>query len=415
MTPHAETERTLARRRARKARIHRRRRLGALIVLVVLSVTIAVLAKALMGGGDTGAIAPSSSPSASPSARPSTTLVNTGPSQDLRLKLRDTIASQAIAPKSIVSSGTGYAFAQNMMYRHTITIYNTESLKLVKTIKDSVRLADFGYSKRTAVVQGAPVEAAESPDHRYMYVSQYSMFGEGFSHPGGDTCSPASGVDDSFVYRIPLDSLAVDAVIKVGAVPKFLAVTPDGRYLLVSNWCSYSLSVVNTETNREVKSVSLGPYPRGIAVSPDSHWAYVAIMGSRDIARVDLETYAVTWLRDVGAQPRHLTISPDGTYLYATLNGEGRVARIHLATGKVKKVVTGSQPRSMAMAADGGSLYVVNYTANTMSKVRTRDMRVVQVVNTNPAPIGVTYDVPTRSVWVCCYGGSIMVFRDAKP
>jgi YVTN family beta-propeller protein len=66
----------------------------------------------------------------------------------------------------------------------------------------------------------------------------------------------------------------------------------------------------------------------------------------------------------------------------------------------------------MAMAPDGKSLYVVNYGSNTMSKVRTSDMKVIQVVNTNAAPIGITYDAPTKSVWVCCYSGSIMVFDD---
>ena len=47
-----------------------------------------------------------------------------------------------------------------------------------------------------------------------------------------------------------------------------------------------------------------------------------------------------------------------------------------------------------------------------MSKVRTSDMKVIQVVNTNAAPIGITYDAPSKSVWVCCYSGSIMVFDD---
>ena len=32
--------------------------------------------------------------------------------------------------------------------------------------------------------------------------------------------------------------MAVDQVIQVGLVPKYVATTPDGRYVLVSNWCS---------------------------------------------------------------------------------------------------------------------------------------------------------------------------------
>ena len=67
----------------------------------------------------------------------------------------------------------------------------------------------------------------------------------------------------------------------------------------------------------------------------------------------------------------------------------------------------------MAIAPDGRSLYVVNYEGATLSKVRTRDMRVVQTVPTGPHPIGVTYDAATRQVWVACYSGSIVVFKDA--
>jgi YVTN family beta-propeller protein len=104
-------------------------------------------------------------------------------------------------------------------------------------------------------------------------------------------------------------------------------------------------------------------------------------------------------------------MSPSGRYLYATLNGEGHVAKIDLRSDHVvDKVATGQQPRSMAMATDGRTLYVVNYDSNTMTAVRTRDMKVIQTLSTNARPIGITYDTPTQSVWLCCYTGSIMVF-----
>ena len=337
----------------------------------------------------------------------------TGPPSDkLTLHLRKVIVSASISPKSVVSTGTGLVFAQNMMYKHTITVYDTRTFKLVKTIPDRVVLADFGYKGKTSSVQGAPVEAAETPDHRFMYVSQYSMYGPGFYHEGHDVGGPSSGFDKSFVYRVPLDTLKIDKVIKVGSVPKYLTVTPDQKYLLVSNWDSYTLSVVDVKTSKQIKQIYLGPYPRGIAVSPDSKTAYVAVMGSYDIAKVDLTTFHVSWIRGVGSGPRHIVMSPSGKYLYATLNGEGHVAKIDLrADHVVDKVYTGQQPRSMAMATDGKTLYVVNYDSNTMTAVRTKDMKVIQTVSTNALPIGITYDTPTKSVWLCCYTGSIMVFR----
>lgn len=56
----------------------------------------------------------------------------------------------------------------------------------------------------------------------------------------------------------------------------------------------------------------------------------------------------------------------------------------------------------------------MNYHSNTVSKIRTRDMAVVQTVETNDKPIGIAYDATTRKLWVACYSGSIMIFRDAR-
>ena len=89
------------------------------------------------------------------------------------------------------------------------------------------------------------------------------------------------------------------------------------------------------------------------------------------------------------------------------------MAKINLDSGKVvRTIATGRAPRSMTIARDGESIYVVNYESDTMSKVRTSDMKVIQTVRTNPDPIGITYDNATRQVWVACYSGSIMVFHD---
>ncbi len=197
-------------------------------------------------------------------------------------------------------------------------------------------------------------------------------------------------------------------------MPKFVAVTPDDRLVLVANWCSFDLSVVDAAAGTEVARIPLGRHPRGIAVHPDGTEAFVAVMGSRDIARVDLGSLRVAgWFRGVGASPRHLVLSPDGATLYASLNGEGRLAKIDVATGRVlAKVATGRAPRSMAIAEDGGALYVVNYHSDTVAKVTTADMAVVQTVGVPARPIGITYDPAEARVWVSSYSGWITVFED---
>jgi YVTN family beta-propeller protein len=317
-----------------------------------------------------------------------------------------------ISPKSVDASGRGLVFAQNMIYNHSVTVYD-ETGALVKTIPDSVDLSRFGAAPRTELVKGGPVELAFSADVAKAYVTNYSMYGPGFSHPGADTCSPAGRIDNSFVYRIDVASLAIDQVIPVGAVPKYVATTPDGRYVLVTNWCSYDLSVIDVASGRQVKRLNIGPYPRGIAVAPSSRTAYVAVMGGRDIVTVDLPSLTLGRIRNIGGGPRSLSISPDGRALYATLNKDGMIAKIDVASGRVvRRVSTGQAPRSMAISTDGESLYVVNYESSSVTKVRTADMKIVQKVATAKHPIGVTYDGHGGRVWVASYSGVIDVFDE---
>jgi YVTN family beta-propeller protein len=361
----------------------------------------------------TPTVAPATSRRPPPAPTTTTPRPPDRPSPERRMRLAKTIHGN-ISPKSVVASGSGHIVAQNMMYRHSITVYD-RSYRLVKTISDRVDLEALGGPAGGGLVRGAPVEAAFSPDTRYAYVSNYSMYGPGYTREGSDRCSPASPIDPSFVYRLSMRRLAVDRVGQVGQVPKYVAATPNGRLVLVTNWCSYDLSVLSPRTLKELRRVRLGRYPRGIAVAPRSRTAYVAVMGSTQIAVIDLRSFRVRWIEGVGSGPRHLVIDPAGRWLYATLNGEGRVAKIDLRTRQVvARVATGVAPRSMTIAEDGRSLYVVNYQSDTVSKLRASDLRVLQVVRTNRHPIGIAYDIHRGAghVWVACYGGTIMVFKD---
>ncbi len=340
------------------------------------------------------------------------------PSDQRRLYLVETIGGH-ISPKSVAASDTGMVFAQNMMYTHTVTVYSSSGT-LVKTIPDTVQMSRFGIPGHPGITHGAPVEAAFTPDAKYVYVSNYSMYGSGFGPEGNDDCTPATaeaaGDTDSYVYRINASTLAVDQVIKVGLVPKFLTVTPNGRYLLVSNWCSYDLSVVDIAQGKEVARLPMGAYPRGLAVSPDSRTAYVAIMGSDDVVKVDLATLKTEGSFTVGENPRHIVIAPNGRYLYVSLNSPGDVVKVDLATDRVVATAhTGDEDRSLAIAADGRSLYVVNYQSNTITKLRASDLQTLQTLSTGVHPIGITYDATTGNVWVAVYSGQILVLADRRP
>jgi YVTN family beta-propeller protein len=412
----------------REPKYVRRRRMALLVVVAFLALTVLGVTRlvgALTGGEAVAAPAPRATPRSTPAPQPTPTLPvpvpspaepqgAPGPSAETAL-VRVLRLTGDLAPKSVVASAQGLVFAQNMMYKHSVSAFRADGA-LLRTISDRVRLADFGVTGHPGTSQGAPVEMAFSPDGRHAWVSNYAMYGKGFGPEGKDSCEPGDGTETSFVYRIDTTSFAVDRVVRVGAVPKYVAVTPDGRQVLVTNWCSSDLSVIDAATAKQVARVRLGGlHPRGIAVSPDSRTAYVALMGSDRLVRVDLATRAVTRYASTGDGPRHLVVSRDGRHLFVTNNGDGTVSKLDRATGRVLRWVrTGKEPRSMAISADGGALYSVNYESSTVTKLRTSDLAKVDEVPTEHHPIGITYEPTRKAVWVACYGGAILVFDDSR-
>lgn len=317
-----------------------------------------------------------------------------------------------ITPKSVTSSGAGLVSANNMMYRHSVTFYNAQTMKLIHTVSDSVTPSKFGFTKYSGVYKGAPVESDYSPDGKYMYFTNYAMYGKDLFKEGHDTCSPASRYDTSFVSRVNLESFVIDAIYPVGSVPKVVTVTPDNKYILVTNWCSYTLTVISVETQRTVKTIKIGAYPRGIAVSLDSKYAYVAQMGGSVVHQISLTDFSDRLL-SVGLNPRAVVLSPDGNTLYATLNIPGKVTEYNLLTHKsIKSVSVGKGARSLDISTDGRALYVIGFDSGTLAKVRSSDLKVLQTVHVCKAAIGVTYESQSSRIWVACYNGALKVFEN---
>jgi YVTN family beta-propeller protein len=321
----------------------------------------------------------------------------------------------ALTPKSLVASNAGHVFAQNMIYNHSVSVFDADGNR-VTDISDRIPRDLLGLAeppaKKPTFVRGAPVEAAVTGDGTRLFVSNYYILGKGFPGNVTDECELDQKVP-SYVYEIDVPRMFVTRAIQVGSTPKFLALTPDERTLVVANWCDASVSVVDLTGASPTVRVPTGSFPRGIAIEPDGKTAYVAVMGRHAIAVVDLAAHAVVRVLKPGKGPRHLLMTKAGELL-ATLSHEASVVVLDKQTGEVMaRAKTGRDPRSMALSTDETAVYVANYDDESLAVVALDTMTVVQRIATGPHPIGVAFEPTQERVWVSCYGGSVRVY-DSK-
>ena len=323
----------------------------------------------------------------------------------------ETVEEGNITPKSVVSNDHGLMITNNMMYSHNVTLYDVHTRTPVVELSDTVDADEFELEGLSGKVSGSPVEAVWTQDGKYAYVSQYLVDGHGAT--AEDNCTNGQAITPSMVYRYNAEQEDWDQVIRVGRVPKYVALAPDESQLLVSNWCDKSLSVVDTESAEEAKRIPLNSMPRGIVVLPDNRTAYVTAMYADEVYRVDLETGESEVALRTGNRPRHLTLSADGKTMYLVVTGADQLLKIDPDTAEVlDSTATGDEPRTMDISEDGTALYVVNYFENTVSKF---DAETLEELDRQPAgyhPIGVTHDALTGEVWVANYGGTLSVYDD---
>lgn len=176
-----------------------------------------------------------------------------------------------------------------------------------------------------------------------------------------------------------------------------LAVTGDGKRLLVANYENDSVSLIDIAGRTVLNELDLRPgngiaggeYPEWIAIAGSST-AFVSSARDREIIVVDLSTnsLAVTDRINVKGQPSRLALNPKQTRLYVAESSSDAVAVISTSTHKVleeigttapkwafanEKGFKGSLPNNVTVSGDSRYLYVTNGGANSVAVIRLGD------------------------------------------
>jgi YVTN family beta-propeller protein len=122
------------------------------------------------------------------------------------------------------------------------------------------------------------------------------------------------------------------ALLDVGRTPVSLALKPDGGELMVCNFDSDSISIIETGSDEVSSSQEIGEHPSRGVVTLDNSRLYVSNFGSNSVAVYDIDMGRLLWTRTVGSHPDALALTPDQTYLLVLDTQSGDVTVIQKRT-----------------------------------------------------------------------------------
>jgi len=182
------------------------------------------------------------------------------------------------------------------------------------------------------------------------------------------------------------------STLPTGDGPHEVAVSPDGRWAVASNYGAatpgHTLTVLDLTTRAVARTVDLGPYtrPHGMAWTGDGRRLLVTSETSRSVVVVNTATWTVESTIATDSLPTHMiAVSPDGRRAYAASIQAGRVVMLDLERGTVlgtSAAAAGSE--GIAVSPDGRDVWVACRAANVVAVL---DATTLQLEDTLPSPI----------------------------
>src|ERR1700716_1347989 len=72
-----------------------------------------------------------------------------------------------------------------------------------------------------------------------------------------------------------------------------------------------AIAVLDTASNKVIKTIAIPAGPHGLVVTPDGRWVYASSDGDSVVSVIDTTSDKVTATIDVGTTPHGLAITPD--------------------------------------------------------------------------------------------------------
>lgn len=243
---------------------------------------------------------------------------------------------------------------------------------------------------------------------------------------GADAASSATLIvlnkSDNTASLLDASSGKVLSTVPTGAGPHEVAVSPDGKTAVVSDYGTQdepgkTLTVIDVAARKTLKTIDLGEYrrPHGIAWLEGDQVA-VTTEGSKSLVIVDVKAGKVLRAIPTDQDVSHMVaLAPKHGRAFVANIGSGSVTVIDLERGRrVANIETGKGAEGIAVSPDQREVWVTNREANTVSILDAASLEVAATLESKAFPIRVKFTPDGKHALVSnARSGDVAVFDTA--
>lgn len=270
-------------------------------------------------------------------------------------------------PHGAAVSADGRRFFTSVEGDHTLRVIDTATDQIIQTIKLS-GLPNQCAATPDGTFVGVPIRGGDSVD--VVDVARGAVV-KNLPVKVPHNCYNAGNADHLFVTsmsghkvnRIDLKTLAYDAEIPVGGVPRPLAVTRDEKTLYCALSDLHGFVIADIPGRKVIQKVELPPLPpgvqfpvphtptHGLELTPDGKELWVTSCGTDTMYIYDTGSGKIVGKVGVGKGPNWVAFSPDGKYCCVSNVLGDDVSILDVAKRReAARVKVGKQPKRLVVA-----------------------------------------------------------------
>ena len=213
--------------------------------------------------------------------------------------------------------------------------------------------------------------------------------------PDGRSLVVGDTAGNALFYLDP-DTGALQREITVSD-PYQVSFSPDGRFFTVAGLARNQVDIYDAGSMKLLHRVPARAMPSHINYAPDSSVVYVTLQDTDSLIAIETGSGKTLWTSKVGKTPAGV-MWHDGALLVGDM-GSDHIAVVDPVDGHVERtVVTGRAAHNLFMSPDGKSLYVTNRVSGTLSELDPTTLAVRRTFSVPGGPDDISF-APDGTIW----------------